>query len=81
MGVLAGQMRLFNISIHQSLLTFQNSYLSLMTQLFGSELGHGRLFLRATERPSLDLDMNRWIETFTNLTSFMTLGQILGTIQ
>ena len=40
--------------------------------------GHGRLFWRATESPSLDLDTNRWITTFSNNDVFYDVGANIG---
>ena len=40
--------------------------------------GHGRLFWRATESPSLDLDTNRWIKMFDNNDIFYDVGANIG---
>ena len=40
--------------------------------------GHGRLFWRATESPSLDLDTNRWITTFNKNDVFYDVGANIG---
>ena len=40
--------------------------------------GHGRLFWRATESPSLDLDTNRWITTFNKNDVFYDIGANIG---
>ena len=40
--------------------------------------GHGRLFWRATESPSLDLDTNRWITTFNSNDVFYDVGANIG---
>ena len=40
--------------------------------------GHGRLFWRATESPSLDLDTNRWIKTFIKNDIFYDVGANIG---
>ena len=40
--------------------------------------GHGRLFWRATESPSLDLDTNRWITTFSKNDVFYDVGANMG---
>jgi FkbM family methyltransferase len=40
--------------------------------------GHGRLFWRATESPSLDLDTNRWITTFSKNDVFYDVGANIG---
>ena len=40
--------------------------------------GHGRLFWRATETPSLDLDTNRWIKTFNKNDVFYDVGANIG---
>ena len=40
--------------------------------------GHGRLFWRATETPSLDLDTNRWIKTFDKNDIFYDIGANIG---
>ena len=40
--------------------------------------GHGRLFWRATETPSLDLDTNTWIKTFNQNDVFYDVGANIG---
>jgi FkbM family methyltransferase len=40
--------------------------------------GHGRLFWRATETPSLDRDTNRWITTFNQNDVFYDVGANIG---
>ena len=40
--------------------------------------GHGRLFWRATKTPSLDLDTNQWIKTFTKNDIFYDIGANIG---
>ena len=40
--------------------------------------GHGRLFWRATQSPSLDLDTNRWITTFNKNDVFYDVGANVG---
>ena len=40
--------------------------------------GHGRLFWRATETPSLDLDTNTWIKTFNENDVFYDVGANIG---
>ena len=40
--------------------------------------GHGRLYWRATVTPSLDLDTNRWIKTFTENDIFYDIGANIG---
>ena len=40
--------------------------------------GHGRLFWRATESPSLDLDTNRWITSFNKNDVFYDVGANIG---
>ena len=40
--------------------------------------GHGRLFWRATETPSLDPDTNEWIKTFTKNDVFYDVGANIG---
>jgi len=40
--------------------------------------GHGRLFWRATETPSLDPDTNRWIKTFSKNDVFYDVGANIG---